>query len=113
MSNFGPRLNTNKQQLVAWMAYPVSAYLASGNPMDMTGWASRDQCNLLWLNGIANGDGTNYTICTGEVSTDKGETLLEDGSDRFHGATMLCSLQPGLTRLNFANTTGGFITGTG
>ncbi len=120
MSNFGttPYLTqTFNSWLLGWHD-PVSAYLASGNPMDMTvGWASLEtNATYYGSNGIANGDGTNYTICTGEVSTcDKGETLLEDGSDQlsWRNDAMFAATYGLITPESLANTTGGFITGTG
>ena len=87
--------------------------------MDMTvGWASLETNATYYYgsNGIANGDRTNYTICTGEVSTcDKGETLLEDGSDQlsWRNDAMFAATYGLITPESLANTTGGFITGTG
>ena len=85
MSSFGttPYLSQSFNSWLLGWHDPVSAFLATGNPMDMSvGWASLEtNATYYGSAGIANGDGTNYTICTGEVDTcDKGETLLEDGS---------------------------------
>ena len=97
---------------------PVSAYLASGNSSDMSvGWASLESNKTYFAsNGVANGDGTNYTICSGEKSfCEKGELLKQDGSqqlswrnDRMSEATLGL-----LTPEGIAGATGGFITGEG
>ena len=97
---------------------PVSAYLASGNSSDMSvGWASLESNKTYFAsNGVANGDGTNYTICSGETSfCEKGELLKQDGSqqlswrnDRMSEATLGL-----LTPEGIAGATGGFITGEG
>ena len=65
---------------------PVSAFLASGNPMDMTvGWTSLESnATYYGSGGIVASTGTTYTICTGESdSCDKGTTLAIDGSSYF------------------------------
>jgi hypothetical protein len=65
---------------------PVSAFLASGNPMDMTvGWTSLESnATYYGSGGIVASTGTMYTICTGESdSCDKGTTLAIDGSSYF------------------------------
>lgn len=65
---------------------PVSAFLASGNPMDMTvGWTSLESnATYYGSGGIQNSAGTMYTICTGESdSCNKGTTLAIDGSSYF------------------------------
>ncbi|WP_438995619.1 hypothetical protein [Poseidonia sp.] len=120
MSSFGttPYL---KQSFNSWLLGwhdPVSAFLATGNPMDMSaGWASLEtNATYYGSAGIANGDGTNYTMCTGEVDTcDKGETLLEDGSSQlsWRNNAMYAATYGLITPESLANTTGGFVTGTG
>ena len=97
---------------------PVSAFLATGNPMDMSaGWASLEtNATYYGSAGIANGDGTNYTMCTGESDTcDKGETLLEDGSAQlsWRNDAMFAATYGLIAPESLANTTGGFLTGTG
>ena len=65
---------------------PVSAFLASGNPMDMTvGWTSLESnATYYGSGGIVASTGTTYTICTGESSDcDKGTTLAIDDSSFF------------------------------
>ena len=95
---------------------PVSAFLASGDSSDMSvGWASLESNKTYFgSNNIANGDGTNYTICTGESNIcQKGELIQEDGStqlswrnDRMFDATLGL-----ITQEEIAGTTGGFISG--
>lgn len=97
---------------------PVSAFLASGNPMDMTvGWASLETNETYYgSNGVLNGNGTSYTICTGESSTcDKGESILEDGSNElpWHN-TRMATATYGLIGVEYLDgATGGFLTGDG
>ena len=97
---------------------PVSAFLASGNPMDMSvGWASLETNETYYgSGGLLNGDGTNYTVCTGESSScDVGETLLEDGSPELPWrSTAMMTATYGLVTVEYLNeTTGGFLTGSG
>ncbi|RJU83055.1 MAG: hypothetical protein DWB99_03130 [Candidatus Poseidoniales archaeon] len=97
---------------------PVSAFLASGNPMDMSvGWSSLETNETYYgSDEIANGDGTNYTVCTGESSScDLGETLLEDGSPELPWrSTEMMMATFGLVSVEYLNgTTGGFLTGSG
>ena len=120
MSTFGttPYLT---QPVSSWLHGwhdPVSAYLASGNPYDMTvGWASLETNETYYgSDGVLNGDGTSYTICTGEVSTcDKGESVLEDGSNElpWHNTEMAIATY-GLIGVEYLDgATGGFLTGDG
>ena len=97
---------------------PVSAVLASGNASDMSvGWASLESNKTYYgSNGVVNGDGTNYTICTGERPVcEKGELVQQDGStqlswrnDAMHETTLGL-----ITPENLSGTTGGFLTGSG
>jgi hypothetical protein len=120
MSTFGttPYLT---QPVSAWLHGwhdPVSAYLASGNPYDMTvGWASLETNETYYgSDGVLNGDGTSYTVCTGESSTcDKGESILEDGSNElpWHNTQMAIATY-GLIGVEYLDgATGGFLTGDG
>jgi hypothetical protein len=120
MSTFGTTQYLT-QPVSAWLFGwhdPVSAYLASGNPMNMTvGWASLDTNETYYgSDGVLNGDGTSYTICTGEVSTcDKGESVLEDGSNElpWHN-TRMATATYGLIGVEYLDgATGGFLTGDG
>ena len=120
MSSFGatPYLTQSFNSWLLGWHDPVSAFLATGNPMDMSaGWASLEtNATYYGSAGIANGDGTNYTMCTGEVDTcDKGETLLEDGSAQlsWRNDAMYAATYGLITPESLVNTTGGFVTGTG
>ncbi len=97
---------------------PVSAYLESGNPMDMTvGWASLETNETYYgSNGVLNGDGTNYTVCTGEnPACDKGEMIEEDGSNQlsWRNDAMAAATFGIITPEDLTGTTGGFLTGDG
>ena len=97
---------------------PVNAYLATGNPMDMTvGWTSLETNETYYGSpNVANGDGTNYTMCTGEAGDcDQGETLAEDGSTQlsWRNDAMMAATYGLITPESLVGTTGGFLTGTG
>ncbi|MEK9730831.1 MAG: hypothetical protein VW230_03620 [Candidatus Poseidoniales archaeon] len=120
MDNFGttPYITMEMNQWLLGWHDPVNAYLETGNPMDMSaGWMSLEtNATYYGSGGIANGDGTQYTICTGEnADCDKGEMLLQDGSpyvswrDMEKAAGTLGILTPE----SLEGATGGFITGDG
>ena len=95
---------------------PVSAYLASGDSTNMSvGWASLESSKTYFgSNGVQNGDGTNYTICTGEKSgCEKGELVYQDGSSQlsWRNDAMFDATHGLITPEEIAGTTGGFITG--
>ncbi|MDC0556680.1 CD36 family protein [Candidatus Poseidoniaceae archaeon] len=95
---------------------PVSAYLASGNPNNMSvGWASLESSETFFgSDGIKNGDGINYTICTGERSgCEKGELIEQDGSSQlsWRNNAMYTATYGLITPEDISGTTGGFITG--
>ncbi|MEC8632117.1 MAG: hypothetical protein VXY10_01635 [Candidatus Thermoplasmatota archaeon] len=126
MSSFGtaPYLTQSFNNWLLGWHDPVSAFLATGNPADTSvGWTSLESNETYFssevLNGgvaIANGDGTNYTMCTGEVETcDKGETLAEDGSTQlsWRNDAMMAATFGLITPESLVGTTGGFLTGTG
>ena len=80
------------------------------------GWLSLETNETYYgSGGVANGDGTNYTMCTGEVDTcDKGETLARTldptlVAKRRHDAATYGLIMPE----SLVDTTGGFLTGTG
>ena len=125
MSSFGtaPYLTQSFNNWLLGWHDPVSAFLATGNPADTSvGWTSLESNETYFssdvLNGgvaIPNGDGTNYTMCTGEVSTcDKGETLAEDGSTQlsWRNDAMFAATYGLITPESLVGTTGGFLTGT-
>jgi hypothetical protein len=97
---------------------PVVAYLDSGDSEDMSvGWTSLESNKTYYgSGGISTGDGTEYTICTGEVDTcDKGELVMQDGSTEmpWHN-TAKNQATYGLIEIeSIAGTSGGFITGEG
>ena len=97
---------------------PVSAYLVSSDETDMSvGWASLESNKTYFgSNEVKNGDGTNYTICTGEKSScDKGELLKKDGSSQlsWRNDKMFDATLGLLTPEEISGATGGFITGKG
>ena len=120
MSNFGttPYLTQSFNNWLLGWHDPVNAYLATGNPMDKSvGWTSLETNETYYgSDGVANGDGTNYTMCTGEVDTcDKGETLAEDGSTQlsWRNDAMMAATYGLIMPESLVGTTGGFLTGTG
>ena len=97
---------------------PVSAYLASGDSQNMSvGWASLESNKTYFgSNGVVNGDGINYTICSGEYSVcDKGELLQQDGSSQlsWRNDAMYDATLGLITPEEISGTTGGFISGKG
>ena len=97
---------------------PVSAYLESGDPTNTNvGWASLETNETYYgSNGVANGDGTNYTVCTGEnPACDKGEMIEEDGSNQlsWRNDAMAAATFGIITPEDLTGTTGGFLTGDG
>ena len=120
MSSFGttPYLTQSFNNWLLGWHDPVSAFLATGNPMDMSvGWTSLETNETYFgSNGIANGDGTIYTMCTGEAGDcDQGETLAEDGSTQlsWRNDAMMAATFGLITPESLVGTTGGFLTGTG
>ncbi|MGB2071452.1 MAG: hypothetical protein ACPHVR_07410, partial [Poseidonia sp.] len=120
MSTFGttPYLTQSFNNWLLGWHDPVSAFLATGNPMDMTvGWTSLESNETYFgSGGIANGDGTNYTMCTGEAGDcDQGETLAEDGSTQlsWRNDAMMAATYGLITPESLVGTTGGFLTGDG
>lgn len=120
MDSFGttPYVTMEMNQWLLGWRDPVNAYLETGNPFDPNaGWMSLEtNATYYGSGGIENGDGTQYTICTGEKDTcDKGEMLLQDGSpyvswrdmDKATGTFGL------LTPESLEGATGGFVTGDG
>ncbi|MFZ9048541.1 MAG: hypothetical protein ACO20Y_07105, partial [Poseidonia sp.] len=120
MSNFGttPYLTQSFNNWLLGWHDPVNAYLATGNPMDMSvGWMSLETNETYYgSNGVLNGDGTNYTVCTGEAGDcDQGETLAEDGSTQlsWRNDAMMAATFGLITPESMVGTTGGFLTGDG
>ncbi len=97
---------------------PVVAFLATGNPMDMTvGWTSLESnATYYGSGGIVSDTGTDYMICTGENSDcDKGEMLAVDGSSFFSwkDPAKTANTFGLITAESRIETTGGFLTGSG
>ena len=97
---------------------PVNAYLQSGDKDNMdVGWASLESNKTYFgSNGIENGDGINYTICTGEKSgCDKGELIEQDGSNQlsWRNDAMYDATLGIITPEEVSGATGGFIIGSG
>jgi hypothetical protein len=120
MSNFGttPYLTQSFNNWLLGWHDPVNAFLATGNPMDMTvGWTSLETNATYYSSpNVANGDGTNYTMCTGEGGDcDQGETLMEDGSTQlsWRNDAMFAATFGLISPESLVGTTGGFLTGTG
>jgi hypothetical protein len=86
--------------------------------MDMTvGWTSLETNATYYSSpNVANGDGTNYTMCTGEGGDcDQGETLMEDGSTQlsWRNDAMFAATFGLISPESLVGTTGGLLTGTG
>jgi hypothetical protein len=120
MSNFGitPYLTQSFNNWLLGWHDPVNAFLATGNPMDMSvGWMSLETNETYYgSGGVANGDGTNYTVCTGEAGDcDQGETLAEDGSTQlsWRNDAMMAATFGLIMPESLVGTTGGFLTGDG
>ena len=117
MSSFGttPYLTQEFNNWLLGWHDPVVAFLASGNPMDMTvGWTSLESNSTYYgSGGIVSDTGTDYTICTGEVSScDKGEMMAVDGSEYFawKDDVKMAATFGLITAESRIGTTGGFLT---
>ena len=117
MSSFGttPYLTQEFNNWLLGWHDPVVAFLASGNPMDMTvGWTSLESNSTYYgSGGIVSDTGTDYTICTGEVSScDKGEMMAVDGSEYFawKDDVKMAATYGLITAESRIGTTGGFLT---
>jgi len=110
------KTQTVNEWLFGWRD-PVSAFVA-GDATDMSlGW-SKLETNQTYYNseGLSTGPATTYTICTGHNSDcDKGETLLEDGSNElsWHNTNMMMATFGLVGVETLDETTGGFLTGEG
>jgi len=94
---------------------PVSAFIESGNPFDMTvGWTSLESNSTFYgSGGVVSDTGTDYMICTGENSScDKGEMMAVDGSSFFswRDPVKMVSTYGLITAESRTGTTGGFLT---
>ena len=113
----GPyKTQTVNEWLFGWRD-PVSAFVA-GDITDATlGWTKLETNQTYYgSGGVSTGPATTYTICTGHNSDcDKGETLLEDGSNElsWHNTNMMMATFGLVGVETLDETTGGFLTGDG
>lgn len=110
------KTQTVNQWLFGWYD-PVSHAVAEDPTAASAGWAKLET-NLTYYgsDNVSTGPATTYTVCTGHNSyCDKGETILEDGSNElaWHNTAMAMATYGavGVELLN--ETTGGFLTGDG
>ena len=113
----GPyKTQTVNEWLFGWRD-PVSAFVAGDITDPTLGW-TKLETNLTYYGsgGVSTGPATTYTICTGHNSDcDKGETLLEDGSNElpWHNTQMMMATFGLVGVETLDETTGGFLTGEG
>ncbi len=113
----GPyKTQTVNEWLYGWRD-PVSAFVAGDITDPTLGW-TKLETNLTYYGsgGVSTGPATTYTICTGHnPDCDKGETLLEDGSNElpWHNTQMMMATFGLVGVETLDETTGGFLTGDG
>ena len=113
----GPyKTQTVNEWLYGWRD-PVSAFVAGDITDPTLGW-TKLETNLTYYGsgGVSTGPATTYTICTGHnPDCDKGETLLEDGSNElpWHNTQMMMATFGLVGVETLDETTGGFLTGEG
>ena len=113
----GPyKTQTVNEWLFGWRD-PVSAFVAGDITDPTLGW-TKLETNLTYYGsgGVSTGPATTYTICAGHNSDcDKGETLLEDGSNElpWHNTQMMMATFGLVGVETLDETTGGFLTGDG
>lgn len=113
----GPyKTQTVNQWLFGW--YDPISHGASDDPTAADAGWTKLETNLTYYgsNNVSTGPATTYTVCTGHnPDCDKGETVLEDGSNElaWHNTAMAMATYGavGVELLN--ETTGGFLTGDG
>ena len=117
LTSDGPyKTQTVNEWLFGWRD-PVSAFVAGDITDPTLGW-SKLETNLTYYGsgGLSTGPATTYTICTGHNdSCDKGETILEDGSNElsWHNTEMMMATFGLIEVETLDETTGGFLTGDG
>ena len=117
LTSDGPyKTQTVNEWLFGWRD-PVSAFVAGDITDPTLGW-SKLETNLTYYGsgGLSTGPATTYTICTGHSdSCDKGETILEDGSNElsWHNTEMMMATFGLIGVETLDETTGGFLTGDG
>ncbi len=113
----GPyKTQTVNEWLYGWRD-PVSAFVAGDITNSSLGWTKLETNQTYYgSGGVSTGPATTYTICTGHNSDcDKGETLLEDGSNElsWHNTEMMMATFGLVGVETLDETTGGFLTGDG
>ncbi len=113
----GPyKTQTVNEWLFGWRD-PVSAFVAGDITNMSLGWTKLETNQTYYgSGGVSTGPATTYTICTGHNSDcDKGETLLEDGSNElsWHSTQMMMATFGLVGVETLDETTGGFLTGDG
>ena len=113
----GPyKTQTVNEWLFGWRD-PVSAFVAGDITDPTLGWTKLETNQTYYgSGGVSTGPATTYTICTGHNSDcDKGETLLEDGSNElpWHNTQMMMATFGLVGVETLDETTGGFLTGDG
>jgi hypothetical protein len=110
------KTQTVNQWLFGWFD-PVSQMVANDPTAPDAGWTKLETNQTYYgSGGVSTGPATTYTICTGHNSDcDKGETLLEDGSNElpWHNTNMMMATFGLVGVETLDETTGGFLTGDG
>jgi hypothetical protein len=110
------KTQTVNNWLFGWFD-PVSQMVANDPTAPDAGWTKLETNQTYYSSGgVSTGPATTYTICTGHNSDcDKGETLLEDGSNElsWHNTNMMMATFGLVGVETLDETTGGFLTGDG
>lgn len=117
LTSDGPyKTQTVNEWLFGWRD-PVSAFVAGDITDPTLGWSKLETNQTYYgSGGLSTGPATTYTICTGHNdSCDKGETILEDGSNElsWHNTEMMTATFGLIGVETLDETTGGFLTGDG
>lgn len=117
LTSDGPyKTQTVNEWLFGWRD-PVSAFVAGDITDPTLGWSKLETNQTYYgSGGLSTGPATTYTICTGHNdSCDKGETILEDGSNElsWHNTEMMMATFGLIGVETLDETTGGFLTGDG
>ena len=117
LTSDGPyKTQTVNEWLFGWRD-PVSAFVAGDITDPTLGWSKLETNQTYYgSGGLTTGPATTYTICTGHNdSCDKGETILEDGSNElsWHNTEMMMATFGLIGVETLDETTGGFLTGDG
>ncbi len=116
MSDGPYKTQTVNEWLFGWKD-PVSQMVADDPTAPDAGWTKLETNQTYYgSGGISTGPATTYTVCTGHNSDcDKGETILEDGSNElgWHNTAMATATFGLVGVETLDGTTGGFLTGDG